>query len=203
MEPTPEQRLRDANPLRQRTDADETRDQQWLRETSRSVISQDPRPRKPKAIVIGAAAAATVIAAAVGGIALRGTDNTSDDNTNVTAATVTDLALGPETLTMSSCIPFSVDTLAAMPVAFSGQVTERTSDHVLMDVDTWYRGGDTDQVRLLAPDMSRTSLGDIVDFQDGQRYLVTATDGTVNYCGFTAPWSQNMADAFAAAFSAP
>ena len=34
----------------------------------------------------------------------------------------------------------------------------------------------------------------------GSRYLVTAYDGTVNYCGFSGPWTQEMADAYAAAF---
>ncbi len=202
MEPTLEQRLRDADPLGRRTNADQTRDQLWLRETSKSIRTREPRSRKPKALVIGAAAAAVVVAAAFGGLIMRDTADTTHGDNNDAAATVTELAMAPDTPSMSSCIAFSVDALAAMPLAFSGEVTQRTADHVLIDVDTWYRGGDTDQVRLLAPDMSMTSLGDVVDFQDGQRYLVTATSGTVNYCGFTASWSQSMADAYAAAFSA-
>jgi hypothetical protein len=35
----------------------------------------------------------------------------------------------------------------------------------------------------------------------GARYLVTATDGTVNGCGFSGPWTQEMADTYAAAFA--
>ena len=89
-----------------------------------------------------------------------------------------------------------------MPVAFSGEVTEKSADAIVIDVDTWYRGGDSDQVRLQAPDMSETSLGSGIDFQEGSRYLVTATDGTVNYCGFSGPWTQDLADTYAAAFGA-
>ena len=46
-----------------------------------------------------------------------------------------------------------------------------------------------------------TSLGGSIDFQVGSRYLVTAYDGIVNYCGFSGPWTQELADAYAAAFA--
>jgi hypothetical protein len=39
-----------------------------------------------------------------------------------------------------------------------------------------------------------------IDFQVGSRYLVTALDGTVNYCGFSGLWTQELADTYAAAF---
>jgi hypothetical protein len=197
MDPTTEQRLRDADPLARRT-PDEGRDQDWLRDTAHSVTTQPPRSRRPRAFVAAAAAAAVVLAATAGAFLLRDTGD-GDGGATAAAPTVTDLTVGPED-TMSMCLAFSVEALAPMPVAFSGEVTEKSTDEILIDVDTWYRGGDTDQVRLTAPDMSMTSLGGSIDFQEGSRYLVTATDGTVNYCGFSGPWSQDMADAFAAAF---
>ena len=127
--------------------------------------------------------------------------NDADGGAAVAAPTVTDLSLGaPDAMAM--CIQFTVETLSAMPVAFSGEVSEESADAIVIDVDTWYRGGDSDQVRLQAPDMSETSLGSGIDFQEGSRYLVTATDGTVNYCGFSGPWTQDLADAYAAAFGA-
>ena len=89
-----------------------------------------------------------------------------------------------------------------MPVAFSGEVIEKSSDAIVIDVDQWYRGGDSDQVRLQAPDMSATSLGSGIEFTEGSRYLVTATDGTVSYCGFSGQWTRDLADAYAAAFGA-
>jgi hypothetical protein len=200
MDPTLEQRLRDADPLVRRT-PDETRDQDWLRESALSVTTQPPRSRRPRALVLVAVAAAMVLAATAGGFLLRGGDDGAGKGHGVTAAapTVTDLTVGAED-TMAMCIRFSVETLSPMPVAFSGVVSAKSADEILIDVDTLYRGGETDQVRLSAPDMSMTSLGSSIDFQEGSRYLVTATDGTVNYCGFSGPWTQDLADTFAAAF---
>jgi hypothetical protein len=199
MDPTLERRLRDADPLARRT-TDESRDQDWLLGTARSAATRSPRPRQPRALVLGVAAAAVVLAAAAGGAYLRSGDDHGGDAA-VAAPTVTDLSLGSQ-YGMAMCIRFSVETLAPMPVAFSGEVTEKSADAIVIDVDTWYRGGDSDQVRLQAPDMSVTSLGSSIDFQQGSRYLVTATDGTVNYCGFSGPWSQDLADAYTAAFGA-
>jgi hypothetical protein len=38
------------------------------------------------------------------------------------------------------------------------------------------------------------------EFVRGERYLITATEGTVNFCRYSGPWSQNLADAFQEAF---
>ncbi len=199
MDPTTERRLRDADPLARRT-TDETRDQDWLSEAAQSATTRPPS-RRPRAVVLVAAAAAVVLAAAAGGFLLRGTDDSSGstDGSTTAAPTVTDLTLGAED-TMAMCMALSDDALSPMPVAFGGEVSEKTGDEVLIDVDTWYRGGDTDQVRLTAPDTSMTSLGVGIDFQVGSRYLVTALDGAVSYCGFSGPWTQELADAYAAAF---
>jgi hypothetical protein len=40
-----------------------------------------------------------------------------------------------------------------------------------------------------------------VEVVDGQRYLLTATDGTVNGCGFIGPASPELEHAFAQAFA--
>jgi hypothetical protein len=205
MDPT-ERRLRDADPLVRGTDG-EARDHDWLAAAGHSVATQQGRSRRPRLVMLGAAAAAVVLAATAGGFLLRGDDGatgadrggTADDPAAVAAPTVTDLTLGAED-TMAMCMAVSDDALSPMPVAFSGEVTEKGDDEVLIDVDTWYRGGHTDQVRLSAPDMSMTSLGSSIDFTVGSRYLVTALDGTVSYCGFSGPWTQELADAYAAAF---
>jgi hypothetical protein len=41
------------------------------------------------------------------------------------------------------------------------------------------------------------------DFKAGQRYLVSANDGFVTVCGFTAPYSDDLAALYAEAFGAP
>lgn len=198
MDPKLELRLRNADPVARRT-PDDAHDQDWLRETARSVTTRTARSRRPRALVLGAAAAALVLAAAAGGFLLRGIDDGEGGGATDAAPTVVDFTLPPDDM-MASCIAFSVETLAPMQVAFGGEVVEKSDGEILIDVATWYRGGDSDQVRLTAPDISITSLGGSIDFQVGSRYLVTAAAGNINYCGFSGPWTQSMADAFAAAF---
>ena len=47
------------------------------------------------------------------------------------------------------------------------------------------------------------ALVQAADFQTGQRYLVSANDGFVTVCGFTAPYSDDLAALYAEAFGAP
>jgi len=46
----------------------------------------------------------------------------------------------------------------------------------------------------------QVSLNGVVDFEVDKRYLVTASEGTVTSCGFTAEWSPEMAADFEAGF---
>lgn len=213
MDDTTESRLRDADPLSRRT-TDDPRDQEWLRDTAAAAASQPPRSKRPRGVVLVAAAAAVVLAAAAGGFLLRGGDepartatdttthtatDTATDTATVAAPAVSDLSLPPND-SMGMCLAFSVEELAKAPVAFGGEVTEISGDEVLVDVEQWYRGGESDQVRLTAPDTSMTSLGYSIDFEVGSRYLISAYDGVVNICGFSGPWTQEMGDAYAEAF---
>jgi hypothetical protein len=197
MDENTERRLRDADPLARRT-PDAERDQEWLRETAGSVATQAPPSRRARGRLLVAAAAVAVLAATAGGFLLRDGD---DAKTPAVAPppTVTDLSL-PASDPMAMCEMFSVEALAKSPMAFGGEVVENDGDQVLLDVETWYRGGDSDQVRLTAPDVSVALLGGSIEFEVGERYLLTAYDGRVNYCGFSGPWTQEMADAFRAAF---
>lgn len=163
--------------------------------TARSV-RQSMRPTRWIAV---AAAASTVAAVGVGAYVIGAGDEPAD----TTAGTSVTLALpgadgGP---TLGSCLPFSVDVLADMPVAFAGTATDVGNDRVVLEVDRWYRGGDADRVRLTAPDAATVSI-DAVEFAEGERYLVTATDGVVNACGYTDKWSADKAAAFDEAFGA-
>jgi hypothetical protein len=193
MDPTLERRLRDADPDARRTSSAE-RDQEWLRETAAAVKGRSARSRRPRGLILGAAAAAVVLAAAAGGAIVA-----NHGDAPVAAPTVTDLKL-PAPDAMGMCIRFDVDTLAPMQTAFSGTVLEKTDETVLLDVDKWYRGGDSDEVRLTARKSEFVALEGGIDFQVGARYLITATDGTVNFCGFSGPWTQEMADTYAQAF---
>ena len=98
-------------------------------------------------------------------------------------------------------MPFSQSILADMPVAFSGTATEVANGVVTLEVDHWYRGGDAQQVSLVAPDPATVSLEGGLTFTAGTRYLVTATNGTVNFCGYTAAWTSDLERVFDAAFT--
>jgi len=149
------------------------------------------------------AAAAAVAALAVGGVAVANSVGDGSGPAGTAAPAPMKLAVqspgsGPS---LGTCIVFSVANLAEMPVAFSGTVADIGQGTVLLEVDHWYRGGDAAQVELTSPDLSRIALDGAITFENGQRYLVTATNGVVNGCGYTAVWSPAMAADFDAAFN--
>lgn len=145
-------------------------------------------------VLAAAAAVAAVTALGTAGYLALG----PDDDQSAAAPTTMELSLPPGDV-MSSCIQYSVDFLADMPVAFSGTVESVEGSTVRLGVDRWYRGGDADVVQLENPSGPMTSI-DGVEFVDGTRYLVTASEGTVNGCGYTAVWTESMAKDFATAF---
>lgn len=142
-----------------------------------------------------AAAAVVLVLAGVTGAAMLA----GDEDPPTAAPTTMELSL-PDSGMMSSCIQYSVEFLAQMPTAFSGTVIDAGQDSVVLEVDRWYRGGDTDTVELVNPTGPMSSI-DGVEFSQGSRYLVTAgEEGAVSTCGFTTEWSPKMAADFEQAF---
>lgn len=194
-----EARLRAADPARAVVDSSVDRDllEALMHDTATSTESRTdslPAPHRRRWLP-ALAAAALVAAVGVGGYAAL----SPDEAPPAAAPTVTELAL-PGSDTMASCVMYDVEFLRPMPVAFSGTAVEVGDGSVLLDVDRWYRGGDSDQVRLVAPGQEMVALLGSVTFEEGGRYLVTATDGVVNSCGFSAEWSPQMAEDFEQAF---
>jgi hypothetical protein len=112
----------------------------------------------------------------------------------------TTLALSlPDSGVANSCLMFDVEILAEMPIALAGTVTTIQPSRVTIDVDRWYRGGDADVVTIGIRDASSVAL-DGVDFREGERYLVTATNGVINGCGFSGPATPELEQAFEEAF---
>jgi hypothetical protein len=100
---------------------------------------------------------------------------------------------------LASCLPFEVPTLATMPVAFAATAESVEGEMVTLSVDRWYAGGDSATVTLSAPAGMEALIGGIA-FTAGEQYLITATDGVVNYCGYSAPATAEMRAAFDQAF---
>ncbi len=108
------------------------------------------------------------------------------------------LSLG-ETNAISSCIQLSADILRDVQVAFGGTVTAVDGDKITVDVDKWYKGGDAAVVELSAPQGLQALIGGI-DFEVGGEYLISAYDGTVNYCGFSGPATPELQAVYDEAF---
>ena len=139
------------------------------------------------------AAAAVVLAGTAGAYALTAG---GDD-----PASELQLALpGGDGTSMMSCVPVQADFLADMPVVVAGTVIGVTGGEVRLDVTRWYRGGDADTVVLTNPSADMQVLLGATDFRTGEDYLVSATDGTVNACGFTGPASAELQQVYDEAF---
>ena len=101
---------------------------------------------------------------------------------------------------MASCLPFTVEYLAEMSPAFAGTVTEVDGDRALLSVDRWYAGGSAPEVAVTVPDGAHIALNGVIDFREGEQYLITAEGGTVNLCGYSGEATPELEAAFEAAF---
>lgn len=155
---------------------------------------QATRPTSRSWLVAAVAAVALVVVVA-GGYALFA----GDEGEPVAQATPLVLDAGGGDTTMASCIAFSVDQLATMPVAFEGTVTSIEGETVTLTVDRWFKGGDATTVEVHAP-LGLEALIGSVPFAEGEQFLITAFDGTVNYCGFSGPSTAELRTAFEEAF---
>ena len=157
----------------------------------------DSRRLTPRRLALAGGATLAAAAAVTAGVLVWG----EDPVVPVAEPTTLTLAL-PASDATASCLPFEVRYLADMSPAFAGTAVEVGEEHVVLDVDRWYAGGDADQVRLEAPGgAAAQALGYGVDFEEGQRYLVTAANGTVNGCGYSGPATPELERAFDTAFS--
>ena len=110
-----------------------------------------------------------------------------------------ELALGASDA-MASCIRFDVTILADMPVAFEGTASAVDGADVTLTVDHWYKGGDATTVTLHGHEGAVALLGGF-PFEVGRQYLITATDGNVNFCGYSGEATPDLQSAFDQAFS--
>lgn len=149
--------------------------------------------RRRTAVIVGAAA---VAAAAAVGVGLA----TGAFGPRAATGDALELSLPDTGGAMASCLPFTVDHLADMTPAFGGTVTAVTDDRVTLDVDRWYTGGNASTVVLEIPPGAHAALIGEIDFRVGGQYLITASEGSVNMCGYSGEATPEMEAAFDAAF---
>jgi hypothetical protein len=164
--------------------------QSRLEDIMTSTPTTTPRPA-PTRWYAAAAVAAVAIVVAIPAL-------TGDEAPAPVATAPLQLSLG-EGDAMASCMMFDVAILADMPVAFEGTATSVEGELVTLTVDHWYKGGDAATVELTAPGGLVALIGGI-DFVAGDTYLITASDGVVNYCGYTGPSTPEFRASFDTAF---
>lgn len=151
-------------------------------------------------------AAAAVIALAVGGIVANG--GFGDDEPEVADAPATTTAPGklkvielsaPADDAMAMCMAITPELLADAQVAFKGTVQTSEGGIVTLTIDQAYKGTDAQVATLVAPAGMEALIGGVT-FEPGQQYLITATDGVVNYCGFSGPAAPELQALFDQAF---
>lgn len=160
----------------------------------------DPRRRTPLTWLL--AAAAVLVIVGVGVFALFGGEDqpiATPTPDNVPASV---LHLSAPGSVQDRCAMVTPELLSLQETAFDGTVTSVDGNQVTLEVGHWYRGGNEDLVTVEASDAELRMLIQAVSFEQGQRYLVSATDGIVTVCGFSAPYSDELAALYAEAFAA-
>lgn len=139
-------------------------------------------------------ALALVAAAVVATMKLTGDDAPTSESASP-------LALTAPTTSAGKCAVPSPEFVAQSDVAFDGTVTAINGDEVSLKVGHWYRGGDATRVTVTGPSEQLRQVLSGVEFEQGQRYLITAVDGVVTMCGLSAAYSPEMAAMYEAAFA--
>jgi hypothetical protein len=195
-------RLRAADPAQRDAPAES-----WIDELVEATVTvneqagQDNRTeeaRRRSRWLVLAVAAAAVAAIAVGGYSVvAGDDGTKDEQQTELALT---MPANDPNAPIAMCMELTADALRPVETAFAGTATDVTGDQVTLDVDRWYKGGDADVVQLTSSTDAGVLLEGGVEFTEGERYLVTATEGSVNGCGFSGAHTDDLAAIFDEAF---
>lgn len=162
--------------------------------TTQQAPAQVPAPA-PKRWV-PAIAAFAIVALAVGAFLYSGANDTAP-----VAGPPLQLALGEENA-LASCAIFDAAILRDVPLAFEGTVTAVDGANGTLTVDHWYKGGDAAEVVLTGGSEEMVSLIGAFPLEVGSSYLITASAGSVNFCGYSGPATPQLRGFFDEAFGA-
>lgn len=153
------------------------------------------------------AAAAVVLITGVGAFGLMNRGDDTDDVPSVDKSSDTEpepdstlTRLSVDGATEGRCMVPNAELLRSQSLAFDGTVESLTDGVATLAPTEFFAGDPTDLVAVAAPGEELQALLGAVDFREGERYLVSATDGRVTLCGFTAPYSSQLASLYAEAF---
>ena len=212
-------RLRENDPARSLPPVDTDRAARLLRETMHTdeqIPGAQPAPRpaapreagardrSPLTWVVAAAAVVLIAGAALFGV-LRHDETATVPSAGPSVAarqSTTELSAPQPEAYRARCMVPSDATLSRQTLAFDGTVRSIGSGSVTLAPTHFYAGDPTDLVTVRAPGSELPALVSAVKFEQGGRYLVSATDGTVSICGLSAPWSADLAGLYHRAFEA-
>lgn len=160
--------------------------------TTERPTAESAPSRRPRWIV--AVAAVAVAAVATTGILMAG----GGDEPEPLAAPPLQLTASPSDV-FASCLPVSAEYLADAPVAFEGTVTNVEGDTVTLAVEHWFTDGTAPEAIITAPGGLEALIAGF-DLELGGRYLISAYDGMINYCGFSGPSTPELRSVFETAF---
>ena len=123
----------------------DTNDEMLTSDGDRSHTPPMPWWRQP--LVIGAVGAAAAAAVVITVVAV----NSGGPDAPPMAATTVSYDVGPADPLTQMCLPVADIEPIAGADAFAGTVTSLENDHVVLDVERWYAGGDADRVQLKGP----------------------------------------------------
>ena len=98
------------------------------------------------------------------------------------------------------CMVPNAEVLSRQTLAFDGVVRSITRGQATLEPSRFYAGAATDVVVVKTPDDDLRALLAAVKFREGERYLVSATDGRVTLCGFSGPFTEERAALYDEAF---
>lgn len=133
--------------------------------------------------------------------AAPGADSTSESGEEPSSGSDT-VELTADSSAAGKCAVPSAETLAGFDTAFEGTVTSLADGTATLVVDRWYAGGGgASTVTVTTPSKALEDLLMAVDFQADRTYLVSATDGRVTLCGFSAEMSSELETLYESAFA--
>ena len=175
-----------------------------LIDTAQATQLPAPTPRRKRWALPTLVAAAALVAIGIG-VIVATNGSGGDEIASAPPATVAPGKLkvlelaAPGDNVAQMCIQISPELLADTQVAFKGIVQTSDNGIVTLTIDQAYKGTDAQVATLVAPEGLEALIGGVT-FEPGQQYLITATDGVVNYCGFSGPVSPELQALFDQAF---
>lgn len=118
------------------------------------------------------------------------------------APTITELSV-PDAAPSARCLTpqAAPQVVAAQDLVVDAVVESISGGIVTLTPTRFYAGEETDLVTVTEPSGDLQLLLTGVDFTEGGRYLVSASDGQVTLCGFSAQYSSSLAAVYDEAFS--